>query len=59
MDDVVDVVCPYCSERVELYVDPDTKGSFVQDCDVCCHPWTVRVSRDEDRSLRVEIDRAD
>ena len=59
MDDVIDVVCPYCSERVELYVDPDTSGSFVQDCDVCCHPWAVRVSRDGEGSLHVEVERAD
>ena len=37
------VECPYCSEQVEIYVEPDVRGSFVQDCEVCCNPWTVRV----------------
>lgn len=46
-DDVASVTCPYCFEVVELYVDPETEGSFVQDCDVCCRPWSVEVMRDE------------
>mgnify|MGYP001333989598 CR=1 FL=1 len=45
--DVASVTCPYCFEVVELYVDPETEGSFVQDCDVCCRPWSVHVARDE------------
>ncbi len=37
------VTCPYCGEQVEIYVEPDTHGAFVQDCEVCCNPWQVRV----------------
>ena len=33
--------CPYCAEQVEIYVEPDLRGSLVQDCEVCCNPWTV------------------
>jgi hypothetical protein len=44
-EDTVEVRCPYCSEAVSLYVDPDTDGSFVEDCSVCCRPWLVTVSR--------------
>ena len=48
------VVCPYCGESLEIYVEPDVKGTFVQDCEVCCNPWTVRVTgRGEDRSVEV------
>lgn len=52
------VQCPYCFETMELYVDPETEGSFVQDCDVCCHPWMVSVHRDEDGAMSVSVDRA-
>ena len=38
------VTCPYCGEEVEIFLEPDVSGSFVQDCEVCCNPWTVRVS---------------
>jgi hypothetical protein len=52
------VTCPYCGEAVEIYVERDVKGSFVQDCEVCCNPWRVRVyGRNDDRSL--EVRRAD
>jgi len=58
MDDTVQVTCPYCFESLELYVDPETSGEMVQDCDVCCRPWSVRVSRGEDGQLAVWVDRA-
>ncbi len=49
------VRCPYCHERVELYVDPDTSGSYVEDCSVCCRPWAVQVMVDDDGERTVEI----
>ena len=48
MDDTVQVQCPYCFELVDLYIDPQQRGEMVQDCDVCCHPWRVLVSRRRD-----------
>ena len=58
MDDTHLVTCPYCGEEIEIYVEPDVRGSYVQDCEVCCNPWMVRVTRDEDE-LYVEVGRAD
>ena len=58
MEDVVRVRCPYCRELVELYVDPDTQGSYIEDCAVCCRPWMVTAVRDEQRRLRVSATRA-
>lgn len=52
------VTCPWCSEDVELTVEADVEGSFVQDCEVCCRPWAVAVSRDDAGELLVEIARA-
>jgi hypothetical protein len=43
MSDQFVVTCPYCGEEVEIYVEPDTRGAFVQDCEVCCNPWQVRI----------------
>jgi hypothetical protein len=53
------VVCPYCGEGVEIFVEPDVTGTFVQDCEVCCHPWTVRVFDDGDDERHVTVERAD
>lgn len=43
MDELVPVTCPYCGEESEIVVEPDLRGTFVQDCEVCCNPWLVRV----------------
>jgi hypothetical protein len=57
MEDTVRVRCPYCREWIDFYVDPDVRGVMVEDCAVCCRPWTVTVERDGDR-LRVQVARA-
>lgn len=58
MDDEFEVQCPYCGEVLTIYVEPDVGGSFVQDCEVCCNPWRVRLAgRAGARS--VELERAD
>lgn len=58
MSDQFTVTCPYCGEEVEIYVEPDVRGTLVQDCEVCCNPWRVRVSgRGDDRW--VDVARAD
>jgi hypothetical protein len=48
-DEPVEVTCPYCGETIEITVEQDVFGSFVQDCEVCCNPWLVRVSWDDGR----------
>jgi hypothetical protein len=53
-EDTVIVRCPYCREKVTLYVDPDTQGTFIEDCEVCCRPWQVTAWREGDR-LRVQV----
>ena len=56
--DTFTVLCPYCGEEVEIFVEEDVSGSFVQDCEVCCNPWLVRVSRSAD-AADVTVGRAD
>jgi len=43
--ELFDVICPYCGEGLEIYIEADVHGDFVQDCEVCCNPWVVHVSR--------------
>ena len=58
MEDVVSVQCPYCFEVVEIDLDPETHGTLVQDCEVCCNPWQLTIRRDEDGNVSVDVDRA-
>ena len=52
------VVCPFCGEEVEIFVEEDVHGSFVQDCEVCCNPWLVRVTHSSD-GREISVSRTD
>jgi uncharacterized Zn finger protein len=58
MPDSFLVQCPYCGEEIELYLEDDVRGDLVQDCEVCCNPWLVRIL-DDDGERNVVVSRAD
>ena len=58
MDDEFLIQCPYCGEEVEVHLEPDLAGALVQDCEVCCNPWQLRVTNDGDDRY-VDVSRAD
>ena len=45
--------CPYCGEPVDVSADPVGVSSetYTEDCPVCCRPWVVQVSREDDTVL--------
>jgi len=52
--------CPYCGEIVAVNVEPlAEREEYVEDCPVCCRPWTVSVLRDPSGATSVELRRAD
>ncbi|MDZ7780545.1 MAG: CPXCG motif-containing cysteine-rich protein [Gemmatimonadota bacterium] len=57
LDEAVTVQCPYCGEAVEVLVDPGGGSSqeYVEDCEVCCRPWEVRVAVDQDGTPTVDV----
>jgi hypothetical protein len=40
-----EVTCPYCGETITVLLDPGSGATqeYVEDCEVCCRPWRVRV----------------
>ena len=58
MDEDFWVTCPYCGEEVEIHLESDVAGTLVQDCEVCCNPWLLRISQDEGER-QVDVTRAD
>lgn len=52
------VVCPYCGETVEIFLEDDVAGEMVYDCAVCCNPWRLLVRR-HGEELQVEAGRLD
>ncbi|HTJ80933.1 MAG TPA: CPXCG motif-containing cysteine-rich protein, partial [Polyangiaceae bacterium] len=55
---VATVTCPWCLEAVEITIEADVEGTYVQDCEVCCRPWTMTVGHDADGELSVGVERA-
>jgi hypothetical protein len=54
------LLCPYCGEQVEVTADAlgAPSETYVEDCPVCCRPWVVRVSR-EDEEVFISLGRED
>jgi hypothetical protein len=55
------VICPYCAQVVEIALDPGSGPTqeYVEDCEVCCRPWQLRVSYQTDGSATVLVEAAD
>jgi len=51
------VYCPYCNETVEIAIDPGggSAQEYVEDCGVCCQPWTVSVEYRQDGTASVSV----
>ena len=52
------VTCPYCGEQIEIVLDQGGGGTqeYVEDCEVCCRPWMVRVHYEADGHAWVRVD---
>jgi hypothetical protein len=46
--------CPYCGESIEISVDVSVPSQqYIEDCQVCCRPITLRVEVDADGEQQV------
>ncbi len=57
LNDTARVSCPYCGEASELPVDlvGGAIQEYVQDCEICCRPWLVRVKVDGEGYASVSV----
>jgi Cysteine-rich CPXCG len=55
------VECPFCGEPGSVEIEPTDfepgEHVLVQDCEVCCRPWTVRVQMDPNGTITVNAER--
>jgi hypothetical protein len=51
------VSCPYCGAEVDLLIDAGGGPiqEYVEDCEVCCRPWLVRVALRGDGRADVDV----
>jgi hypothetical protein len=56
-----EVECPYCGEWVTIFIDPGggAEQRYVEDCPVCCRPWTVVAREEEPGGFGVAVARQD
>ncbi len=56
-----EVSCPYCGESVEVALDPGSgsEQQYIEDCAVCCRPWQVSVTYDDEGHADVYVDASD
>lgn len=56
-DTWAEVRCPYCGARNEIPLDPGggARQEYIEDCQVCCQPWQVRVRYRDDGSAEVDL----
>jgi hypothetical protein len=52
-----DVTCPHCGETMTIALDPGggRAQEYVEDCQVCCRPWRVRLWYDGAGAADVEL----
>lgn len=45
MKDTETIICPYCGQGNEIYIDLSAGEiqQYVEDCQVCCRPWQIYV----------------
>jgi hypothetical protein len=56
-----EIECPYCGEWVTIFVDPagGETQTYVEDCPVCCRPWTIHAREEEPGGFGVAVGRED
>ena len=56
-DTEADVTCPHCGGTMTLALDPagGRAQEYVEDCQVCCRPWRVRLFYDATGAADVQI----
>lgn len=61
LDTTAGVTCPYCAAEVEIALDPGggRLQRYVEDCEVCCRPWRLTVTWDEDGAASVTAETED
>ncbi|MFQ5659645.1 MAG: CPXCG motif-containing cysteine-rich protein [Gammaproteobacteria bacterium] len=52
------ISCPYCLEQIEVIVDHSAgTQEYVEDCEVCCKPITMKIRIDGEKVLDIEAHR--
>lgn len=49
-------ICPYCGSPNFTFIEADSPDvSWTQDCEICCRPIAIRLSKDTDGPLELDV----
>lgn len=52
MVETASVLCPYCGETFNLFIDGSAGNQeYVEDCEICCKPIDLRITVDTNGEL--------
>lgn len=55
--DTKTVRCPYCGERLVIFIDRSVRAqTYIEDCQVCCRPITLTVTLDAADDTRAHVE---
>ncbi|MCB0462795.1 MAG: CPXCG motif-containing cysteine-rich protein [Flavobacteriaceae bacterium] len=47
--------CPYCWETISMLLDiSQNNQSYIEDCEVCCHPIRIKFLIENDTTIQFE-----
>ncbi len=50
------IACPYCGEWQTLLLDgSEPEQEYIEDCQICCRPITIKTQLDADGRLHVHV----
>lgn len=57
MGEEIQFSCPYCGEInvTDIFFSEGKSQSFVHDCEVCCRPIEISISKDSDGNIFVDV----
>ncbi len=56
--EVVELMCPWCSEPISLTVDvTEAEQEYSEDCSVCCSPISVYIDVGDEGGPQVRVER--
>lgn len=48
--------CPYCDAAISLLLDASIEQqTYIEDCEVCCQPVTVRITFSDDSNYSLQL----
>lgn len=52
------IQCPHCGESMWVEIDPSgtDRQEYIEDCQVCCKPITLRITRNPEGEFEVYAD---